>query len=65
MAGAIILVIVGILLFKLAAGLGTLFDLAIKIIGVLIIIGAVFIVCYNSGRSYRTRKKARQYAGDM
>ena len=44
MAGAIILVIVGILLFKLAAGLGTLFDLAIKIIGVLIIIGAVFIV---------------------
>ncbi|MGN0701985.1 MAG: hypothetical protein ACI4KL_02270 [Lentihominibacter sp.] len=42
MAGAIILVIVGVLLFKLAAGLGTLFGLAIKIIGVLIIIGAIF-----------------------
>ena len=52
MAGAIILVIVGILLFKLADGLGALLGWAIKIIGVLIKIGAVFIVCYNFGRSY-------------
>ena len=51
MAGSIILVIVGILLFKLAAGLGALLGWEIKIIGVLIKIGAVFIVCYNSGRS--------------
>lgn len=42
MIGTIILILVGLLLFKLAGGLGTLFAIAVKILGVMMIIGAIF-----------------------
>lgn len=41
MIGTIILMLVGLLLFKLAGGLGTLFAIAMKILGVMMIIGAI------------------------
>ena len=41
MIGTIILILVGLLLFKLAGGLGTLFAIAMKILGVMMIIGAI------------------------
>lgn len=39
--GTIILILVGMLLIKLAGGLGTLFAIAMKILGVMMIVGAI------------------------
>lgn len=41
MIASIILILVGLLLFKVAGGLGSLFALVIKILGILLIISAV------------------------
>ncbi|MGN0701981.1 MAG: hypothetical protein ACI4KL_02250 [Lentihominibacter sp.] len=41
MVKIIVLVLIGLLLFKLAGGLSRIFSLALKVLGVLIIVGVI------------------------